>query len=371
MPENPYCSSERLFRSIIEQDGVFYRSQQRGDEEFTFVEKYEMLKELYSRNHGIFLQRYHTFISPCFKELFDDNDYVTNYYLQRISARMDAKKPDSQEETKAKNERYLQLLKLKEEGTYFSNEKMRERDPLLFEVMVGRFLNDDEKISLRPTVDRPEGTWSHMLQQFEDAENVSRRRKRQLENEWAMPCSSKETARFMSHAGARIASLDNLESVEGLDDKDEEALRATYPKHCAKDDIDSIMKKFRKTNFQQQQPHEEDKEGEKPKPSTKWGELNGTSAEGFNKSRLKDEDNDIEFGNNVGEIDEDEDIIAAAEDAEEYPQELMRAELVSLMEQRFLAGEDAEFYDYEKESSNVELDKIRERDLEDAYFDED
>lgn len=110
---------------------------------------------------------------------------------------------------------------------------------------------------------------------------------------------------------------------------------------------------------------------EKPKPSTKWGELNGTSAEGFNKSRLKDEDNDIEFGNNVGEIDEDEDIIAAAEDAEEYPQELMRAELVSLMEQRFLAGEDAEFYDYEKESSNVELDKIRERDLEDAYFDED
>lgn len=65
----------------------------------------------------------------------------------------------------------------------------------------------------------------------------------------------------MSHAGARIASLDNLESVEGLDDKDEEALRATYPKHCAKDDIDSIMKKFRKTNFQQQQPHEEDKEG--------------------------------------------------------------------------------------------------------------
>uniref|UniRef100_A0A914YXR6 CCD97-like C-terminal domain-containing protein n=1 Tax=Panagrolaimus superbus TaxID=310955 RepID=A0A914YXR6_9BILA len=367
MPENPYCSSERLFRSIIEQDGVFYRSQQRGDEEFTFDEKFEILKELYSRNHGIFLQRYHNFISPCFKELFDDNDYVTNYYLQRISARMDAKKPDSQEETKAKNERYLQLLKLKEEGTYFSNEKMRERDPLLFEVMVGRFLEDSERISLRPTVDRPEGTWSHMLQQFEDAGHVSRRRKRQLENEWAMPCSSKETARFMSHAGARIASLDNLEKVEGLDDKDEEVLRSTYPKHCAKNDIDSIMKKFRKTNVQQ----EEDEE-EKPKSSAKWGDLDGTAARGFNKSRIKDdeEDGDIEFGKNVGEMEDDEDIIAA-EDAAEYPQELMRAELVSLMEQRFLAGEDGEFYDYEKEPNNIELDKIRERDLEDAYFDDD
>uniref|UniRef100_A0A914YQ01 CCD97-like C-terminal domain-containing protein n=1 Tax=Panagrolaimus superbus TaxID=310955 RepID=A0A914YQ01_9BILA len=133
---------------------------------------------------------------------------------------------------------------------------MRERDPLLFEVMVGRFLEDSERISLRPTVDRPEGTWSHMLQQFEDAGHISRRRKRQLENEWAMPCSSKETARFMSHAGARIASLDNLESIEGLDDKDEEVLRSTYPKHCAKNDIDSIMKKFRKTNVQQAEDEE-------------------------------------------------------------------------------------------------------------------
>lgn len=65
MPENPYFSSERLFRSIIEQDGVFYRSQQRGENDFTFDEKFGMLKELYSRNHGIFLQRYHSFISPC------------------------------------------------------------------------------------------------------------------------------------------------------------------------------------------------------------------------------------------------------------------------------------------------------------------
>jgi hypothetical protein len=173
---------------------------------------------------------------------------------------MDSKNLGSQEEDKkAKNERYLKLLKLKEEGTYFSNEKMRERDPALFEVMVGRFLDDDEKISLRPTVDRPAGTWSHMLQEFEDSGNISRRRKRQLENEWAMPCNSKETARFMSHAGTRIASLDNLEAVEGLDDKDEEALRSTYPKHCAKNDIDSIMKKFRKTNVhQQQQPLDEE-----------------------------------------------------------------------------------------------------------------
>ena len=65
MPENPYCSSDRLFRSIIEQDGVFYRSQQRGEADFTFDQKHEILKELFTRNPPIFLQRYHSFISPC------------------------------------------------------------------------------------------------------------------------------------------------------------------------------------------------------------------------------------------------------------------------------------------------------------------
>jgi hypothetical protein len=354
MPENPYCSSEKLFRSIIEQDGVFYRSQQRGEADFTSDEKFDMLNELYSRNPGVFLQRYHSHISPCFTELFDKNDYVTNYYLQRISDRVEAKKPTSQEDIKTKNERYLQLIKLKEGGSYFSNEKMRERNPALFDAMVGSFLDDDEKLNLRPTVDRPPGTWSHTLQQFEDADHISRRRKRQLENEWALPCSSKETARFMSHASARISSFDDLETVEGLDETDEEALRSTYPKHCSKNDIDSIMKKFRKTNVHQQQ------EEEKPKSDAEWRKLGGFS-------KIDKEDDDIEFGKNVGEMDDDEDIIAA-EDAYEYPQELMRAELVSLMEQRFLAGEDAEFYDYEQETKNAELDRIRERDLEDAYF---
>ena len=52
----------------------------------------------------------------------------------------------------------------------------------------------------------------------------------------------------MSHAGARIASLDDLESVEGLDEADEQALRSTYPQHCSKADIDSIVKKFRKNS---------------------------------------------------------------------------------------------------------------------------
>ena len=80
--------------------------------------------------------------------MFNEKDYVTNHYLQLISARVDSKIPGSQEDIKNKNQRYLQLLKLKEDGEYFSNEKMRQRDPVLFDAMVGNFLDDSGMLLL-------------------------------------------------------------------------------------------------------------------------------------------------------------------------------------------------------------------------------
>jgi hypothetical protein len=39
-------------------------------------------------------------------------------------------------------------LKLREEGNYFSNEKMREREPALFDLMVGQYLNDKGELGV-------------------------------------------------------------------------------------------------------------------------------------------------------------------------------------------------------------------------------
>lgn len=223
----------------------------------------------------------------------------------------------------------------------------------IFQLVFFKFYIILEKLFLRPTVDRPKGTWSNMLEQFDDSGRISQRRKRQLAEDWDIPCSSKEAARFMSHAGARITQLDEIETIQGLNEKDEEILRETYPKHCSKDDVDAIMSKFRNTKVENNVEEKSEKN---------WGSFDDDERP-FSKIRREDEE-DITFANGTGEEDDDE----AGSDIEEYPKELLRSEFVSIMEKRFLAGEDDEFFDY---SINPDADKIQEQDLEDAYFAED
>lgn len=63
--DNNRCSSDLLFRSIIEQDNVFYKSLSRDDPELEYDEKYDILHDLFESRPDIFLQRYHQFVSPC------------------------------------------------------------------------------------------------------------------------------------------------------------------------------------------------------------------------------------------------------------------------------------------------------------------
>ena len=69
--------------------------------------------------------------------LFDENSPAQKYFLDLIKAR-----PTRPNLHQIRNRRYLELQKLQAEGQYFSNEKMREREPFLFDMMVGQYLDD-------------------------------------------------------------------------------------------------------------------------------------------------------------------------------------------------------------------------------------
>ncbi|VDN49726.1 unnamed protein product [Gongylonema pulchrum] len=58
---------------------------------------------------------------------------------------------------------------------------MREREPLLFDKMVGRFLPEEEQFYLRPTIESD--SLSGLLMQFEDSQIISNRRELQ-QSEW-------------------------------------------------------------------------------------------------------------------------------------------------------------------------------------------
>uniref|UniRef100_A0A7E4VY40 CCD97-like_C domain-containing protein n=1 Tax=Panagrellus redivivus TaxID=6233 RepID=A0A7E4VY40_PANRE len=375
-------SPDRLFQSILSQDNVFYKAQARSEPDLKDDQKLEILATLFATKPAIFLQRYHRHVSPCFIPLFDASDYVIDYYIKEIIHRIESKIPGTSAATAEKNKRFLQLEALKKDGKYFSNEKMRERNPAAFDMMVGQFLDDEEKLNLRPTVDRPAGSWSKMLAEFDDAGRTSARRKRQLMSDW--DCGADNSSRFLAHAGARMSAFDDLETVQGLDDADEADLRSTYPKHCATGDVDAIMKKFRKADISSPAKTATPPEAE-TQASKHWGEIlveetpaskhwvenliEDAPANSFRK-QPKDDDDDIKFEAGTGEVDSDDEAITFAPD-ETFPKELLRAEFTSHMEQAFLNGDDSEFFDYDSSAAIEQFDRIRERDLEDAYFDDD
>lgn len=67
------------------------------------------------------------------------------------------------------------MERLKKETDYFSEAKMREREPELFDKMIGRFLPEEQQFNLRPTMESY--TMSGMLKQFEDSQAIVDRRK--------------------------------------------------------------------------------------------------------------------------------------------------------------------------------------------------
>uniref|UniRef100_A0A1I7ZCP6 DUF2052 domain-containing protein n=1 Tax=Steinernema glaseri TaxID=37863 RepID=A0A1I7ZCP6_9BILA len=316
-PEPSSAANENLYGCIIASEDAYFCSQQRDSEELTEAAKLKILDDLFNSKPSIFLQRYYRFLQPEHKKYFlgPVDRYDVDFYFNELTRQYRPGRPNSN----IRNARYLALTKLKSDGSYFSNAKMREREPLLFDKMIGRFLTDEEKVFLRPTVENA-GTLSGLLDEFDQAQRVSDRRQDQL-SDWSrdepQPSSSSSRVAYdavMRHADRRLAEEDEFEPEYDSDDESEEALQA-------------VARRMQKVTVEQES----------------------------------------------GEASPMEEASSSCEDDDMVDQETLREEFVSHMEQRFLNGEDSEFFDYcdIDRTYAKECDKIREQDLEDKYFDDD
>ncbi|KAK6013293.1 hypothetical protein OSTOST_21448, partial [Ostertagia ostertagi] len=155
--------TEPLFERILGKPDVFYRHQQSDDPDLTEGDKRGILDDLMTTNKALFLQRYGKYMNASDCALFRDE---SDPLIQFMVAQIEKRKPDAQNASGfMKKRRFLMLQKLKEEGKYFSEEKMREREPYLYDVMVGKFTDAKDQLNLRPSVSReecPEGGWASM-----------------------------------------------------------------------------------------------------------------------------------------------------------------------------------------------------------------
>ncbi|CAJ0586382.1 unnamed protein product, partial [Mesorhabditis spiculigera] len=283
--------------------------------------KRKIVADLFRENKSLFLQRYNNYMRLEDCPLFDDDtDFIVKHFLTQIRKRETpvtshgaAEEPETTalstpSKSQVRNRRYAALENLKKEGKYFSHEKMREREPLLFDRMIGRHLEEAEQHQLRPTVERP--GWSGMMQQFEDSMEVAERRN-EHDTTWTRdakdgPPMGEFKSRFMSHVENK---LDQFVPDDDEDEGDEPRKPGVAKMHQMKDEVDKIH-------------------------------------------------NDIVLG-----LDEADDVTPGTE----------REEFLAYMEDRFMAGKDTKFFDYSKVDNDASIDErdtIRERDLQDRWFDE-
>ncbi|VDK88094.1 unnamed protein product [Litomosoides sigmodontis] len=298
-------NSSKMIDRIMSHDDIFYRSEQRDMPDLTTQEKRELLENLYKTNSQLFMRRYHRYLVVEDCDCFDQNDYEIQFYVNEVVERCkDAAK--KRKNIKLRNQRYAELLRLKKETDYFSDKKMREREPLLFDKMVGRFLPEEEQIYLRPTIEND--SLSGVFMQFEDSQIISNRRTAHL-NDWND---------FLKRDGDSVSKFGDLV----------QHARSRFSEAIESDDDETKSEDYQKF-------------------------ANDSKPTSSNKME----------GDMIWETDEDCD------------HKQLRADFIDHMEQRFLrvTGDDTEFYDYSIIDNVMtrEYERMHDRDLEDAYFEND
>lgn len=152
---DPATSSTPILQSdlvehIARDPKVFFKSQQINDPELTDDEKVAILKEVLGKSHTTFLARFGLFMKEDHLRFFEeegqtcgyspDELYEVGYWLEKIR-----RSHNGGRHREVRNRRYAALKQLVQEGKYFSEMEMMQREPLLYDQLVGQYLTEKEK----------------------------------------------------------------------------------------------------------------------------------------------------------------------------------------------------------------------------------
>ncbi|XP_006812209.1 coiled-coil domain-containing protein 97-like [Saccoglossus kowalevskii] len=171
---------ENMIKRIANSDARI-KNQQRDEPDLTEEQKMDIVGEILKKKPAIFLERFGTFLLEEDLELFKsfENDYVINFYLEDIKKRLNTKK----NATKVRNRRYEAMKELTNKGSYFSEDAMQERDPLMYEHYIGQYLTKQEKEERMKKIDQSDLRFSTILMDFMDRKDIEENLEKQKEAE--------------------------------------------------------------------------------------------------------------------------------------------------------------------------------------------
>uniref|UniRef100_A0A182PMQ1 DUF2052 domain-containing protein n=1 Tax=Anopheles epiroticus TaxID=199890 RepID=A0A182PMQ1_9DIPT len=164
-----------IFDHISVNPRVFYKNQQINDPELTDSEKKTILRDVLNKSHCTFLSRFGPFMHEDHLRYFEqdeqtlayspDEQYEIDCHLKRIRRLRNGGRA-----VEVRNRRYAALQRMCTDGTYFSETEMMQRDPLLYEQLVGQYMSEREKRERDASVPVEKSVVSILLNQIDKDE---------------------------------------------------------------------------------------------------------------------------------------------------------------------------------------------------------
>lgn len=135
----------KLLEELSNNPDVFCKTQQRDETDISGDEKIKFLTDIFDKSKANFLSRFGRFLNTdrinLFQQFEEDpkNGYEIKFHLKYLRQRQ------SKSKKRLRNKRYAALKRLVEKGSYFSENEMMKRNPLLYEQLVGQYLSTKEK----------------------------------------------------------------------------------------------------------------------------------------------------------------------------------------------------------------------------------
>ncbi len=183
--ESEAGSVERTIFNKIIASGCIIKSQQRGDPDLSHSQLCDELDKFLRQSPGSFLTRYGKYLNSDDLLYFDSmpqrNDFDVNFILTRL--RKTLEQSSKSRHKRIRNRRYECLQQLMTKSSYFSEDEMRRRNPLLYDFYISQYLSPEEKQTeeTRNTDMTLSSMILNQMDQDKTAELLQRQRRSELE----------------------------------------------------------------------------------------------------------------------------------------------------------------------------------------------
>jgi hypothetical protein len=199
----------QMFCRIINKTDVNIKSQQRTDTDLSDEQKIQILKDIFEQNPRVFLARFGHWISVedlrCFCAASGSE---VEYAISVLKMNLNAKSSG----VCVKNRRYEALQRLEKDTSYFSEDEMQQRCPLLYEQYIGQYMTDEEKFEQDEAKMKDEFKMSSFI--FQQIDRDWLRKKEMEERELEECMEEEEDDESDSHSDNEGHDEDNRDHVE-------------------------------------------------------------------------------------------------------------------------------------------------------------